>query len=1050
MSQSSKRNAEIAFEGNDREDPHNQKKPRTKQPTPTHQTTILSPPKEENNGAESHSSHGRVRSRTGHRRSQETKLIKDLGDAPDNVTPQSDKAQPTKEEELAAENPKHQKRLRRSHKDKEKNLPKPVDETAAWQSSVPSTTPNKQRQSNSVPQKAEEDRSTSGEATQKKFMQVAQEDGLAVFNVPKESDQLALVASQKKKKSQKQKTSETVAEVKRPNAGHNSSRWSISPSKGGIFIDQDPLLTADGKYLLLPTHSQLRVYSTQTSLLIRSLQTSHGSSIVSCALSLIDPTKVYVAYTNDKISLWDWTTSQKLGQTATQNRLRRILPMAFDGKEETVLALRHGEEKSSSVVAYSVDHTGQQCNLATTILERPFSIMNIASYAAGSVLIASSAGKILLGYSQDIPSNGQQLSYTWRELSMSGFITSFDARVRPYKAKGARRVPIVDLVVGFQSGTIMIYQDLLFRLIGKEKSTDKEDITPRKLHWHRSAVNAVRWSRDQQYIISGGNETVLVIWQLNTNEKQFLPHLSTSILNLTISAKGSEYGLRLGDNSVMVLSTADLLPSTNITGPAISEDALSDRPMLLHPTIAGRLIAAVPANVITKNQQRENNATLLQQFDIDSGLQVSRQALTRNVTTVKNVAPTGKAVVEPNVDYIAISYDGKWLATIDRWTPLKADIASMYLDGDSADSRGHSTETTLRIWGWNEDENVWELVTRINEPHRPGDRSVLGLVANQSKAEFATIGSDSTIQIWSPKARHRNGVAVKNKTNEQLYTWSSSRSIDCGHERLRGNEQAKSATIAYSDDGSTIAASWSWLASQTRLLHLIDAASGKISLTLPDILSPREARLAFAGRHLLCLSDTFCVFDLLTAQTILNINLDSEAFGQRHLATNKFEGTVAISISPVEKNKSSKLLLLSITGQDVKPVWETSVPGLILGLLASTTGSGYVLIDGKARISTLRSKDATIQGALSSALQRTEPAQVSKSLDSIFGRGGQPLLTAGDQEGLKADGSNVLSSSNLDAVLNFVSSNHAPSPTELFERIVGAFGRRDAQESVVA
>lgn len=1028
MSQSSKRNAEAAFEGIDREEPHKPKKPRTKKTKATQQTATALP-------SEEHRSLKPERHSTARRKSQEPGTVQDSKDLSNNVVPNSSEAQATKVDEPATTTPKQHKRMRRSRIENKNESLEP-------------STPSK-RQSKPVAPKAGENASISGESTQQKFVQVAQKDGLAVFSVPKESEQLALVAT-KKQKAQKQRTSQAVAESKGTIPGLNSSRWSLSPSKGGIFIDQDPLLTGDGEYLILPTHSQLRVYSTSTSLLIRSLQTGRGRSIISCALSLVDATKVYVAYTNDTFALWDWTTGQEMAQAETEKRLRRVLPLASNANKEIILALRHGEDKSSSVVAYTADHTDREFGLATTILQRSFSITSIVSYAEGNVLIASSAGKILIGYSQDVIGEGQQLTYTWRELSINGPVTAFDAQVRPQISKTERKVPIVDLVVGFHTGIIMLYQDLLYKLIGKEKKKNNEDVIPRKLHWHRTAVNTVKWSRDQQYIVSGGNETVLVIWQLDTNEKQFLPHLSTSILNLTISAKGSEYALRLGDNSVMVLSTADLLPSTNITGPAFCEDASSATSILLHPTIADRLLAAIPANAITKNQQRETHATLLQQFDIDSELQISRQALARNLTTVKNVAPTGQAVAEPNVDFIAISHDGKWLATVDSWKPLKADLASMYLDGDSPDSRGHSSETCLRIWGWSDDENVWELVTRINEPHRPGDRSVLGLVANQSKAEFATISSDSTIRTWSPKARHRNGVAVKTKTNEQLYTWSSSRSTDCGHEISHPNDRASSAVIVYSDDGSTIAASWSWSMSQTRLVHLIDATSGKISLSLPDLLSPREARLAFAGRHLLCLSDTFCVFDILTAQNVFTINLDSEALAQRHLATNKYDGTVAISISPTEKNKLSKLLLLSVTGQEVKPIWETSVPGIVQGLLASTTGTGYVVIDGKARISTLKSAAFQKQAALSSALQRAEPAQLSKSLDSIFGRGGQPLLAQDNREEVKADEANGLSSSSLDAVLKFVSSSHAPSPVELFERVVGAFGRRVIQKSVAA
>lgn len=1064
MSQSTKRNAEIAFEGKERNSPHKPKKARTKRKWPSDQTTTPLPSKEqsllesqvsenapenevEKNAAAVPSARIRMRERGG-RKSKGPEPQQSSSNSPTNANLTDPiTSQGIEQGTSIASTPKRNKKSKKERTSRETKSLQPSDGLPASQSSSPITIPRKD-QSNSAASKSVADARVAEESVQQKFVQAAQKDGLAVSSLPVESDQQALVGTNKNRK-QKPKTSSAMPEIKGTSTGLNINRWSFSPSKGGIFIDQDPLLTDDGQHLILPVHSQVRVYSTKTSLLVRGSPVSRSTSVISSAVSTVDPTKIYIAYTNDNLSLWDWTTNQITAQAETQRRIRRIVPLNLQNEKEIVLVLRHGEDKSSSILAYAVDHTKQEFKLETTVLRRPFYITNLESYAQGSVLIASSYGKLLIGYSQEVVGEGAQMPYTWRELTVAGSVTAFDAQVRSNKLNTGRKVPILDLVVGLNSGIIMLYQDLLYKLIGKEKKSNSEDIIPRKLHWHRTAVNTVKWSRDRQYIISGGNETVLVVWQLDTNQKQFLPHLSTSILNLTVSAKGSEYALRLGDNSVMILSTADLLPSTNITGPAFREDVSLATPMLLHPTIASRLLAAVPANATTKNQQRENSAALLQQFDIESDLQISRQALTRNVTTAKNVAPTGQLVSEPSVDYIAISHDGRWLATVDEWRPLTTDIESMYLDADSSESRGRTTETCLRIWGWSGDENTWELVTRINEPHRPGDRSVLSLVASHSKAEFVTIGSDSTIRIWSPKARHRNGVAVRNKSNEQLYTWSSSRSFNCGHELGNTNDQASSAALAYSDDGSTIAASWSWPMSQTRVVHLVDSLSGKISLSLPDLLSTGDARLAFAGRHLLCLSNAFCVFDMLTAQNVFTINLDPEALGQRHLAANKYDGTVAISISHAEKNKPSKVLVMTISAQEVKPVFEASISGFVQGLLASTTGTGYVVIDGKARISTLRSSGVQKQ-ALSSASKGAEPAQVSKSLDGIFGRTSRPFLAVDTQEELKADEANAVSSSSLDAVLRFVSSSHAPSPAELFERVVGAFSRRDIEKSVAA
>src|ERR1700733_11875966 len=68
------------------------------------------------------------------------------------------------------------------------------------------------------------------------------------------------------------------------------------------------------------------------------------------------------------------------------------------------------------------------------------------------------------------------------------------------------------------------------------------------------------------YIISGGSETVLVLWQLDTGKQQFLPHMSATIQNIVVSPTGTSYGIQLADNSAMILSTAKLEPTTNISG----------------------------------------------------------------------------------------------------------------------------------------------------------------------------------------------------------------------------------------------------------------------------------------------------------------------------------------------------------------------------------------------------------------------------------------------------------------------------------------------------
>lgn len=872
--------------------------------------------------------------------------------------------------------------------------------------------------------------------TQQKFVQATQADGLAAFVTAPQQNQLAAVSHSKKARQGRPRPARAAV---------GTGSWALSPAQGGIFIDQDPLISANGDFLILPTASEIQIYSTKTSLLVRRLHSV--AEITTCALSEVDANKLYVGHRSGFISVWDFESGQQLGRYQAQTSIRQLACLSHSVNQETILVL-HEQGKTRLLVAYTVDQINHKIKRNETLLTKSNAVSGVRCLAGGSLILVSSQSKLLIGYSQNLGNESTELAFTWREISLSSTITSFDGQVNPGKSKTMRRIPSLDVVVGLESGVILQYEDLLFKLIGKEKNNSSDSIMSRKLHWHRTAVNTVKWSRDRNYLISGGDETVLVVWQLDTNQKQFLPHLSTSILNLTVSAKGSEYVLRLADNSVMVLSTGDLLPSANISGLALAQDDLRVLPMLLHPHDANRLLAVVPANAFAKNTTRDSSATLLQVYDLEAHTQISRQALTRNLTTTKNAAPDGELITEPNVNHLSISHDGQWLATVDEWQPLASGVEPMYLDSDKPEIRGRSTETSLRIWGWNQEDGTWELVTRIDQPHRPGHQCVLGIAANPSKLEFATIGSDATVRLWTPKARHRNGLAVKNKANEQLYTWSSSRSIEVSHETRDRSEMASFAGLAYSEDGSTLAASWSWAASTTRFVHLINPADGRICMSQPELASTGDAKFAFAGRHLLCLSDVLTVFDTLTGQTVTTVVLDSEYYGQRNLTRNRSDGTVAVSISHAgDETRSSKLVIFRVDGQGVNPVFETTFDGLIQGLVSSPARPGYTIIDERSMVTQLRSAAGVGHQHL---LPMGKPGadEVTKGLESLLGK---PVARVGDggRKELLLEPNEESSSTALDAVLRFVSSAHVPSPAELFQRVVGAVTRRNAIEAGV-
>ncbi len=168
----------------------------------------------------------------------------------------------------------------------------------------------------------------------------------------------------------------------------------------------------------------------------------------------------------------------------------------------------------------------------------------------GSIIVAASEDRILIGRLRSTDYDTvDKIRYEFRVFESSDQICSLDVRVSERPAtkdlkKAVRKLPIVDLVVGDVKGAIFLHNDLLAKLVLSQESSTLPpgfSIMPRKLHWHRQAV-------------------------LDTGKHQFLPHMSATIQNVVVSPSGSSYAVQLADNSAMVLSTAELEPTANISG----------------------------------------------------------------------------------------------------------------------------------------------------------------------------------------------------------------------------------------------------------------------------------------------------------------------------------------------------------------------------------------------------------------------------------------------------------------------------------------------------
>ncbi|POS82622.1 hypothetical protein EPUL_005723, partial [Erysiphe pulchra] len=813
--------------------------------------------------------------------------------------------------------------------------------------------------------------------------------------------------------------------------------WYLSPPIGGRMIRSDPVFTADEKFLIVATRATIQVIAVANSLLIRSINlkldqsTVASSQIVTICLSSSQKNILWVACSNGSVFRVDWITGDMADSfwTVSSSGCSHMTVASIESngrRRDVIFTTGNRKDEGYRTTANELaDPSGPISTASRTIYtsKEPIQILRVST--DGSVIVGASAKRILIGRIRSTDFDTvDKIKYQFRTLETKDFITSLDLRLsqrsdlQQSPKKKASKASLVDVVVGNSRGVIFIHNDIAGKLFSQSQNeiiSSNIGWMPSKFHWHRHAVHSVKWSLDGNYVISGGEETVLVLWQLETGKKQFLPHMSSIIENIVVSPKGSAYAIQLSDNSTMVLSTADLLPKTYISGiqaPIIQlSNHLKSRnlkargkswlkpliqrvPAIVNPAITSQILLAVGSHgeVEAKRPLLMSNP-FLQTFDLTVCKSISTQALTRTNITNVNAAPTAHFLIEPRVTHLKISFDGLWLATVDQWTPPDYDYDFLKYSGkDLSTEIDHWREICLKFWQFNTKSLSWELVSRIDKPHLHSDGSgesgiILDLVAKPGFQQFTTIGSDRTVKTWSPKSRERNGVLVRGNMNNILKNWICVNTVKLGRVNLvnlDGKDSQKNpitGCISFSDDASVLAAA---IGGKNEFLHCIDTDSGVIRASYPGLIEDEIFGMEFLGQDLVILSNKLLSFDVVSEEVrhafklrslieCLSIDQKQEMI---HLAIDPQSKTFAVALP---KLSSGPEQLVGATSELVvfhqdkyQPVFKGLFPSIITAILPTIGSKGYLIIDATAEIYTVLRKGCQ---AITSLAQATSALQ---------------------------------------------------------------------------
>jgi len=268
--------------------------------------------------------------------------------------------------------------------------------------------------------------------------------------------------------------------------------------------------------------------------------------------------------------------------------------------------------------------------------------------------------------------------------------------------------------------------------------------------------------------MSGGEEAVLVIWQLETRKKSFIPRLGAPIQSISINGSNTLFATYLEDSTIHIITSSDMNIKQTFSGikmASFKENILSAESPVIYKQAVELVVEPRHHFLVTKCERS------LQFYDIKN------QKMSNELTVVsRNYISRieDEKIRKPIITLAVFSANGKWLATV-----------------DTREDKYFPVETSLKIWQFNEDIQEYVQNTQIDNPHGKGfvhSMKFNNSPENENTPLLVTTGQDRKFKIWQ--------LAQPTKNNPN-YSWNC-RSV-CEYKNKKLGE------ASFSDDGSILA-----------------------------------------------------------------------------------------------------------------------------------------------------------------------------------------------------------------------------------------------------
>ncbi|KAJ8750843.1 hypothetical protein K2173_016024 [Erythroxylum novogranatense] len=313
-------------------------------------------------------------------------------------------------------------------------------------------------------------------------------------------------------------------------------------------------------------------------------------------------------------------------------------------------------------------------------------------------------------------------------------------------------------------------------------------------HWHPAEIKILSFSSDGAYLYSGGKEGVLVVWQLDTGKKKFLPRIGSPLIYFRDSPDPTLSSVSCADNQIHLLKMPTMEIMKTIAGV---------KPPCSSPEICEGLRGGVAFDHNAGIAALRTENYCIQLYSLFDDLGISEVQVCE-----RNHQPGDEVTVV--VTLVVLSPDGSLMST------AEVKLAEEGLGG----------LVCLKFWVSGSQNKEFSLSTIVYEPHRDANISAIAFHPTRRMAVSSSYGGDFKVWTCNIDSQHKGQLLLNSG-------WSC---------HACGSYRKKPMTAAtFSPDGSVLA-----VAAET-VITLWDPDKNILMTVIGETLMPIGS-LSFVGK----------------------------------------------------------------------------------------------------------------------------------------------------------------------------------------------------------